>query len=666
MKYLFFFSFIVIFFSCNRKKDLHNASDLSTHFEEAYNLNLSVEDRLKHVDSANYLVESQLDSDSLKLKNVFKVANRYFTLLEYEKYFKVSKKALQLSKVKKDTLQIAKAEYYLGDYYFFKSKNDSAYYYYLNAEKKYKNSDDKYNFAVTTLHLARVLLFEKDFLGSEIQTINALKIANELKEEALVYECYDNLGRALLGQKSFEKSLEYYNKSLLQINRIQENISAPLFKAQSLNNIGNVYLNLEQFELAKDKFQLGLEIVELKELHPSLFSSLLDHYAYTNFKLKKDAISDFNTALKIRDSINDIAGKINSRIHLTEYYLEKKDTLKAKALNQEAYTLAKESNYNKEVLTTLDFFTKIEPKKGLQYAKEYIKLSDSLQNVERATRNKLARIEFETDEIILEKELVSDQNKLLIYITISLMVFGVLFYIIFSLRAKERVLLLKQKQQKANEEIYNLMLDQQIKINEVRNFEKDRIAKELHDGVMNKLASTRLNLYILQRRRDDKTIEKCIEHINEIQNIEKEVRSIAHELNNEVFNNSNNFKSILEELIQEQNKLFSTYCDLKIQDEINWESIDTKIKMNIFRIVQEALNNINKYAKATKAVITIKSDNAALFLSIEDNGIGFNIAKTKKGIGLKNMKERAHALKGNLIVNSVKNQGTTIILKIAV
>ena len=227
---------------------------MNVHFEEAYNLNLSVEDRLKHVDSANWLVDNQEESDSLKLKNVFKVANRYFTLLAYDKYFEVSKKALQLSRKRKDTLRIAKAEYYLGDYYFYKFKNDSAYYYYLNAEKKYKNLDDKYNYAVTTLHLSRVLLFEKDFLGSEIQTINALRMANALNEEALVYECYDNLGRALSGQKAFEKSLEYYKKSLLQINRLQENISAPLFKAQSLNNIGSVYLNLNEYKLANNQF----------------------------------------------------------------------------------------------------------------------------------------------------------------------------------------------------------------------------------------------------------------------------------------------------------------------------------------------------------------------------------------------------------------------------
>lgn len=667
MKYINILGLLLVLFSCNRKEnDLHSSGKLDIHFNEAYNLNLSKEDRIRHADSANFIVNGEPEGDSLKIKNVFKVANRYFTLLEYDKYFKVSKKALQLSEEKKDTLQIAKAEYYLGDYYFYKFKNDSAYYYYLKAKEKYEKSTDNYNLANITLSIARVLLFEKDFLGSEIQTIRALKTAKRDNEDGLIYQCYDNLGRVLEGQKNYEKSLEYYYQSLEQLNKDAKNVNSSLLEVQTYNNIGHVYLNAKSYNKALEIYNKALKINGTKELHPSLYASVLSLYAYTNFKLNKNAIDDFNTALRIRDSINDIAGKINSRIHLTEYYLAQKDTLKAKKLNKEAYLLAKESKYNKEVLTTLDFFTKIEPKKGLQYAQEYIKLSDSLQLQERATRNKLARIEFETDEIILEKELVSNQNKLLFYITISLLAFGILLYIILSLRAKERVLLLKQKQQKANEEIYNLMLDQQIKINEVRNFEKDRIAKELHDGVMNKLASTRLNLYVLQKRRDDVTIEKCIAHINQIQNIEKEIRSIAHELNNEVFNNSNNFKSILEELIQEQNKLFSTQCKLVIQEDINWESFDTKIKMNIFRIIQEALNNINKYAKATRACIKINSDGPTLSLLVEDNGIGFNVAKTRKGIGLKNMKERANAINGNLVVDSEKDQGTTIILKIAV
>lgn len=663
MKCLFAFSFLLIFVSCNREEsNWYNSSKLDRHFAEAYNLKLSREERVKHVDSAYRIVNQHAVTDSLKLKNVFKVANRYFTLLQYEDYFKTSKNALQLSKRLKDTLQIAKAEYYLGDYYFYKFQNDSVYYFYLRAKDKYEKSTDQYNLAVTTLHIARVLLFEKDFLGSEIETINALKIAKEIGDNELIYQCYDNLGRVLEGQKNFKKSLEYYFKSLEYLKRSDENVNSLLLEVQAYNNIGHVFLNAKYFEQALESYKKALQVKETKELHPGLYASVLSLYAYTNFKLKNEAINDFKKALKIRDSINDIAGKINSRIHLTEYYLEKKDTLQAKVLNQEAYQLAKASNYNKEVLTTLDFFTKIEPKKGLQYAQEYIKLSDSLQEQERNTRNKLARIEFETDQIIIEKEAITNKLSTIVLISLVLFSIGSLLYVVLYLRNRQKQLLLDQQQQQANEKIYQMMLEQQSKIDEARISEKRRIARELHDGIMNKLASTRLNLFVLNKRKDEETIEKCLPHINEIQNIEKEVRSIAHELTNTVFV-ENNFKNVLTEFLTGQQQLFNNEFEFTIEETISWENIDTKVKMNLYRILQEALQNIYKYAQAQNVWVVINNEEEnKIAVTIEDNGKGFNLNKKKKGIGIQNMYERAKAIQADFNIIAKENKGTKIML----
>lgn len=662
MKYLLAFTLVLIFFSCKRdENNLPNSSKLENHFIEAYNLELNKDDRIKHVDSAYSIVNSQIKRDSLQLKNIFKVANRYFTLLEYDNYFKVSKEALSLSKTLKDTLQIAKAEYYIGDYYFYNFKNDSAYYYYLRAKDKYEKKTDKYNLAITTLHIARVLLFEKDFLGSEIETINALKIAQEINDNEIIHQCYDNLGRVLEGQKNYEKSIEYYFKSLEELKKSNKNINSGLLEVQAYNNIGHVYLNAKSYNRALNIYNKALEVKETKELHPGLYASVLSLYAYTNFKLKKDAINDFNEALKIRDSINDVAGKINSRIHLTEYYLEKKDTLNAKKLNQEAYQLAKESNYNKEVLTTLDFFTKIEPKKGLQYAQEYIKLSDSLQEQERNTRNKLARIEFETDQIIIEKEAITNKLSTIVLVFLVLFSIGSLLYVVLYLRSRQKQLVFAHQQQQANEKIYQMMIEQQVKIDEARNSEKKRIARELHDGVMNKLASTRLNLFVLNKRTDEETIQKCLPHINEIQNIEKEVRSIAHELTAESYSN-NNFKNILVEFLEKQKPLTASNLQYNIDENIPWETIDTKIKMNLYRILQEALFNTNKYADAENITVEFILNDSSLLVNISDDGKGFDTSKKKKGIGIKNMQERADDINAEFKITSALNKGTQISL----
>ncbi len=154
---------------------------LDAYFENSSKANLDKEIRLKYIDSAKNIIQEASENDSIKIKNYFKIANRYFILLEYEKYKKTTNKILDISEAINDSLNIAKAEYYLGDYYFSLSKNDSAYYYYLEAEKKYETIQDKENLANTILHKAYVLLYEKDFVGSESETIKVLPVVHYKK-----------------------------------------------------------------------------------------------------------------------------------------------------------------------------------------------------------------------------------------------------------------------------------------------------------------------------------------------------------------------------------------------------------------------------------------------------------------------------------------------------
>jgi signal transduction histidine kinase len=426
-------------------------------------------------------------------------------------------------------------------------------------------------------------------------------------------------------------------------------------------------LSINKFNEASQIFAEGLKINNLKDIQPVLYTSLLDNFAYSRFKINKnEGLTDFQTALKVRDEINDIYGKINSRIHLTEYYLSQNDTLKALQLNSEANKLAKESHYNKEVLVTLDFFTKLIPQEGLSYAREYIKLNDSLQKQERATRNKLARIEFETDEIISEKETLSNQRKIILITSLLIISFGFLLYVILYQRSKHKELVFNQQQQESNEEIYRLMLNNQEDIDEVRSKVKRNIALELHDNILNRLASTRLNLFAISRRQDEETIKKAIEHIDSIREIEQEIRTFSHELHRESEINKSNFRNILEELLKNQKEIYPAECNCDIFFDDAMNNMSPEIKMNVYRIIQEAFNNINKYANANKIGLALDVEKGFLHLEINDNGVGFNVKKVKNGIGLKNMKNRAEAMKGEISIVSERDKGTTIKLKIPI
>ena len=352
----------------------------------------------------------------------------------------------------------------------------------------------------------------------------------------------------------------------------------------------------------------------------------------------------------------------SSKLALTKK--AKNDTTIALQYNEEANRLAKESNYNKELLQTLDFYTELKPKEGLKYAKEYIKISDSLQQQERLTRNKLARIEFETDEIIVEKEAISNRFRIILISSLLIISFGILFYIILYQRSKHRELLFSQEQQMANEEIYKLMLDKQDELEEAKKKEQLRISQDLHDNILNKLASIRFNLFALTQKPDETVIKRSIEYIDKIQSVESEIRTVAHELNFESFLNKGNFKSILEQLLQNQKETYDTICESTISSDEAIESLSALVKMNIYRIIQETLNNINKHAKATLISITLSIDEGFLYLSIKDNGVGFKVSKLKSGIGLKNMESRAVSINGRLKISSEINNGTKVSLKV--
>ncbi|QTD36700.1 hypothetical protein JL193_11175 [Polaribacter batillariae] len=82
--------------------------------------------------------------------------------------------------------------------------------------------------------------------------------------------------------------------------------------------------------------------------------------------------------------------------------------------------------------------------------------------------------------------------------------------------------------------------------------------------------------------------------------------------------------------------------------------------MNIFRVIQEAINNAIKYAKATKIEIKIDKKENQFVISVIDNGVGFDINNVQLGNGLSNMEKRMSEINGKVIINTTKKQGTEI------
>lgn len=623
--------------------------------------------RLEYSDKVYELIRNQ-PNDSVKRANYFKLAGRYYNLKKFEKYIKICRRVYLMALESKDTLDVAKALHYIGDYHYEKFQNDSSYYYFSKAEKTYVFLKRQKDVNSLRLYKANILFFEKDFSGCETAIVSILKTLPERGDERLRFDCYSTLGNALDGMNNNENALKYYNKAFEATDNLTSDPQYLLLKAQVFNFIGRVYQKEKKHLLAIDYFKNALLFDDFRQKEPLMYANLINNLAYSRFKSgDNSALFELKEALAIRDSLDNIPGIVSSRINLSEFYLDQNDTVKAFINSNEARRKAHDNKIFEDELRAFELLAKIDVRKSSFYNEKFIKLTDSLQNNERATRNKFARIEFETDEILNQKNNIeAEKNKLAtqrwIIAGSSVIIFalGILLFIVRMQRAKNRELQFEQEQQKANEEIYQLMLSQQSKIEEGRQNEKKRISQELHDGIMSKLTSTRLNLFVLSKRTDEETIKKCLVHIEGIQNIEKEIRSISHDLNQDLFSAKDSFKTIIEALFEEQKNISNVDCELEIDEAIAWETVESTTKMHLYRIFQEALQNIHKYAKATKiSAAIIKVDNS-IHIEIKDNGAGFNTEKTREGIGLKNMHSRIKIVNGEITIRSQKGKGTSI------
>ena len=308
----------------------------------------------------------------------------------------------------------------------------------------------------------------------------------------------------------------------------------------------------------------------------------------------------------------------------------------------------------------------IEPTKAAEYNKEYIHINDSLQKADRKIADKFSRIEYETDEIKQENTDLTTQNRNLVYIFGSVLILGMFLYIIKAQKAKNRELLYKQEQQKANEEIYNLMISQQSNVETIRVIEKKRVAQELHDGVLGRMFGVRMNLDSLNKFNDELASQQRNSYLVELKNIEQDIREISHDLNREKSELINNFVAIVVDLFENQKKTFNSKLVYSIDSSIRWDLMSNAIKINLYRVVQESLQNINKYAAASSIKVEFKKGIDGLFLRISDDGVGFNVKKAKKGIGLQNMLSRVNECKGMFDVKSKKGEGTTITVTIPI
>ncbi len=661
-----------LIFSCKDDKKntqlVFNEKDsINIYLKSISNTKLSLKQQLNNCDKALILIHNEKD-DTIKRNNFIKLISTYDSLGKEFEFKKVNSELIKLSYKLKDTIGISKSLTFSGRYYLNNNINDSAFFFYSKAEKFLIKYGDKKSLVDVYIKKAAIQFYSDDFLGSELSATKALKVAKLIDDKQNGYDALNILGVISFELSNYPKAIEYHEKALKVAKELKP-LDKNHLESLSLNNIGYTYQTENNNLKAIYYFNKALnnDNTLLKE-YPSLYATLVDNIAYSNFKLNNNSHlpNDFYKALKIRDSLKLLSKIVYSKIHISEFYKKNGDFEQSKINALDALKNARLNESPSDVLISLKQLSLADIKNNDKYSNEYIKISDSLHEAERKSKDKFARIAYETDEIIQEKDSLAEKNRTLLYVFVVSFIIVVLLFVVRAQRARTRELLYKQAQQKANEDIYNLMMSQQAIIDESKNKEKKRLAQDLHDGVLGRMFGLRLNLDSLNYNTDEEAIKKRFELLNELKTIEQDIREISHDLNREKQVLINNFVSIVHNLLEEQNTSHEANVAYSIDNDVVWDKVANAVKINMYRILQEGLQNINKYASAQNITVEIKGDTDNVYLKIQDDGIGFDVSRKSKGIGMQNMISRTNDCKGIIDITSKKNEGTKIVITLPI
>jgi two-component system sensor histidine kinase UhpB len=186
--------------------------------------------------------------------------------------------------------------------------------------------------------------------------------------------------------------------------------------------------------------------------------------------------------------------------------------------------------------------------------------------------------------------------------------------------------------------------------------ERRHLGAELHDNVNQILTSAMLFLNLAESEEKDKTT--LLKHARGILgNAMNEIRKLSHSLIPPSLN-AESLSEALTRIVDNTRKSgLTVHSEVTRFDE---DILSEKMKLTIYRIIQEQFNNINKHSKAKSISVQLLLKNGQLILTIKDDGVGFDPSKSLKGVGLTNIRTRTSLHHGRIKILSAPGQGCTL------
>ncbi len=243
---------------------------------------------------------------------------------------------------------------------------------------------------------------------------------------------------------------------------------------------------------------------------------------------------------------------------------------------------------------------------------------------------------------------------LFIFVLGTLMLTSFAFFLVIYLQVQKR----KQNRFRIEKE----QLEQEVLRTGLKVKEQaiNTMSRELHDNIGSRLNAVMRFLHVIQTTEDKTTVAELVkESQGLLGEVIKDARNISHVLNSDYVMNHGLVEAVQKEVDFVKR---SAGINAMVLVEGDYYNFNSGHELIVFRMIQEAISNTIKYAKATNLRISMRYTERLFELKITDNGTGFDTDIAADGIGLANMKNRARMLKADFALQSKPGEGTTLLL----
>ena len=561
---------------------------------------------------------------------------------------------------------------------FFGIEVDRAQYFYKRAIDILKDQQHKEALILTSRawHNYGTMEDYKDNSDEFLSIIltKSIPLAIKAGRNDLQAQYLNDIGAEMYDRKQYKKSIDYYDQSLKIIEKEPANYINSQRKIEINTNAAQSYLYMNNGPKAKVYLLNAEKVLEKYPDNPMSVPFYLVYAKYFQlYKNYENSLEQLNKGLKQKIVLpHDYFGLIYQKAFTLRNLNRSEEGIKVlKSVMDNRNLMSMKLNaqilHNEMSLLYADVG---DYKNAYHHQLETKSLSDSLLAEERNSKALMMETKFRTAEKekqIAENELkINKKNQYMWMLGFAALLFlswGI--YIYNHLKNKRKIVEQReinlQQQLKEKEQTEQLKVTKAILDGEER--ERERVAKDLHDGLGGMLAGVKINLSTWSSNHlEEDQYESFHKILNQLDSSVSELRRVARNLMPESLLNFG-LEIALKDLCEFYMKdgLTIDFQAINIQ-----KNLPLNLQVNIYRIVQELLNNAVKHSGADNILVQCSQNGEEFYITVEDNGKGITESEMSKvkSLGLKNLQNRVDFLKGKMEIQSAENQGTSVNIEI--